>query len=85
MHALEEIDAAASPAVEAGKASPAAVDGPRRLWPRVLRTVLLAAFSQYIIISLAVGLSVAATLRYYVAPELVADFEIIARALKPVP
>jgi len=83
MSFLEETGAAAPPIAESGDAAPAAPDKPRRIWPRVLRTVLLVLFSQYMILAFGVGLSVAATLRYFVAPQLVADFETIAKALRP--
>jgi hypothetical protein len=50
--------------------------------PRYLRMILLAIFAQYTIVSLVVGLSVAATLRYFVTPQIVAKFEALAAALK---
>lgn len=49
--------------------------------PRYLRMILLAAFAQYTIVSLVVGLSVAATLRYFVTPQIVAKFEALNAAL----
>jgi PHP family Zn ribbon phosphoesterase len=50
--------------------------------PRYLRMILLAIFAQYTIVSLVVGLSVAATLRYFVTPQIVAKFEALSEALK---
>jgi hypothetical protein len=44
--------------------------------------VLLGIITQYIIIAAAVGLSLAATLHYYVTPQIVGTFEAIAKALK---
>jgi hypothetical protein len=55
---------------------------PQRQRPRYLRMILLAMFAQYTIVSLVVGLSVAATLRYFVTPQIVAKFEALAVALK---
>jgi hypothetical protein len=50
--------------------------------PRYLRMILLAMFAQYTIVSLVVGLSVAATLRYFVTPQIVAKFEALNAALR---
>jgi hypothetical protein len=50
--------------------------------PRYLRMILLAMFAQYTIVSLVVGLSVAGTLRYFVAPQIVAKFEALNAALR---
>ena len=55
---------------------------PQRPRPRYLRMILLAMFAQYTIVSLVVGLSVAATLRYFVTPQIVAKFEALNAALK---
>jgi hypothetical protein len=44
--------------------------------------MLLVFAAQYIIVALLVGLSVAATLRYLVTPQIVAKFEAIATALR---
>jgi hypothetical protein len=55
---------------------------PQRQRPRYLRMILLAMFAQYTIVSLVVGLSVAATLRYFVTPQIVAKFEALNAALK---
>lgn len=49
---------------------------------RRLGRMLLAFAAQYIIVALLVGLSVAATLRYFVTPQIVARFEAIATALR---
>lgn len=49
---------------------------------RRLRRMLLIFAAQYIIVALLVGLSVAATLRYFVTPQIVAKFEAIATALR---
>jgi len=57
----------------------AAAPQPQR--PRYLRMILLAVFAQYTIVSLVVGLSVAATLRYFVTPQIVAKFQALAAAL----
>jgi len=53
---------------------------PRR--PRYLLAILRAIFAQYIIVSVIIGLSVAGTVRYVVAPQIVAKFEALADALK---
>jgi hypothetical protein len=74
--------AAGSPADGAGLPS-AAAGRPRSPWPRALRKVLLGIVTQYIIIAASVGLSLAATLHYCVTPRIVAQFEAIAKALKP--
>jgi hypothetical protein len=70
-------------AVEAEQAAlPAAGKRPRRRLRRV-GLVLLAVFAaQYTITTIIVGLSVAATLHYYVTPQIVATFETLAVALK---
>ena len=77
-----EIDAAASPFAEADVVSLAAADRPPRFWRRALRWVLLAIIAPYVIVATCVGLSVAATLHYFVTPQIVATFEAIDRALK---
>jgi hypothetical protein len=83
VHSLEETEVVAASPGEAEDAAQAFADPTRRIWPRLLRIVLLVAFSQYLIIALGVGLSLAATLRYYVTPQLLATFEAITKALKP--
>jgi hypothetical protein len=55
---------------------------PRRRLRRVLMVVLAVLAAQYTITSLIVGVSVAATLRYFVTPQIVAKFEALAMALK---
>jgi hypothetical protein len=55
---------------------------PQRPRPRYLRVILLAMFAQYTIVSRVVGLSVAATLRYFVTPQIVAKFEALNAALR---
>ena len=57
-----------------------ALEQPPRL--RYLRMFLLAVFAQYTIIAVVVGLSVTATLRTFVTPQIVAKFEALAAALK---
>jgi hypothetical protein len=59
----------------------AAAKRPRGLLRRLGRMLLVFA-AQYIIVALLVGLSVAATLRYFVTPQIVAKFEAIATALR---
>jgi len=59
---------------------PAAGRSPPR--PRYLRRILLTIAAQYAIVSLLVGLSVAAVLRTFVTPQIVAKFQAIAAALK---
>jgi hypothetical protein len=61
---------------------PAAVQQPRRRWRRLLMMVLTVLAAQYTITSIIVGVSVAATLRYFVTPQIVAKFEALAIALK---
>ncbi len=77
-----EIDAAARPATEAEPVALAAAEKPRRFWRRALRWVLLAIVAPSVIIATCVGLSVAATLHYFVTPQVVATFEAIDKALK---
>jgi hypothetical protein len=59
----------------------AAAKRPRGRLRRLGRMLLVFA-AQYIIVALLVGLSVAATLRYFVTPQIVARFEAIATALR---
>jgi hypothetical protein len=82
VHSLEEAEAIAASPGEAEAAAQALAEPTRRIWPRVLRIVLLVVFSQYLIIALGVGLSLAATLRHYVTPQLLATFEAVTKALK---
>lgn len=70
-------------AVEGEQASLlAAEQPPRSRWRRVLMVVLAVLAAQYTITSVIVGVSVAATLRYFVTPQIVAKFEALAVALK---
>jgi hypothetical protein len=55
---------------------------PRSRLRRVLVGALAVLAAQYTITSIIVGLSVAATLRYFVTPQIVATFEALAAALK---
>jgi hypothetical protein len=58
---------------------------PPRVRRRRLRAILLALLTQYAIIVTIAGLSVAATLRYLVTPQIVAQFEAIEAAFKRLP
>ena len=58
---------------------------PPKVRRRRLRAILLALMTQYAIIAIVVGLSVAAILRYLVTPQVVAQFEAIEAALKRLP
>jgi hypothetical protein len=78
-----DMDAAANSRADVAHIPSAASDKPRSPWLRALRKVLLGIITQYIIIAATVGLSLAATLHYYVTPQIVAQYEAIARALKP--
>ena len=82
MQPHDDLDAATNATAEAGIPR-AAADRPRSPWLRALRRVLLGIITQYIIIAVTVGLSLAATLHYYVTPQIVAQYEAIAKALKP--
>ena len=55
---------------------------PPKVRRRRLRSILLALTTQYTIVTLIVGLSVAGILRYVVTPQFVAKFEVIEAALK---
>jgi hypothetical protein len=55
---------------------------PRASWRRVGAIVLTVFVTQYTVTMLLVGLLVAGTLHYLVAPQIVARFEAIATALK---
>jgi len=59
----------------------AAVSAPRKR-RRWLRAALLIFTAQYTITAIMVGACVAATLRYLVTPQIVAQFEAISAALK---
>jgi hypothetical protein len=60
----------------------AAEQPPRSRWRHLLMVVLAVLVAQYTITSVIVGVSVAATLRYFVTPQIVAQFEALAVALK---
>lgn len=62
-----------------------AATGPQKVRRRLLRRILLALVTQYVIIATIVGLSVAATLHYLVTPKVVAQFEAIEAAFKKLP
>ena len=55
---------------------------PRASWRRIGVIVLTVFVTQYTVTMLLVGLLVAGTLHYFVAPQIVARFEAIATALK---
>lgn len=65
--------------------APLAVAAPQRVRRRLLRRILLALVTQYVIVATVVGLSVAATLHYLVTPKVVAQFEAIEAAFKQLP
>ena len=77
-----DMDAAANALAGIAEVPRAAADWAPSPWLRALRRVLLGIITQYIIIAATVGLSLAATLRYYVTPQITAQFEAIANALK---
>ncbi|MFG3597279.1 hypothetical protein [Bradyrhizobium sp. RDI18] len=58
---------------------------PPKVRRRRLRAILLALMTQYAIVAVVVGLSLAAMLRYLVTPQIVAKFEAIEAALKRLP
>jgi hypothetical protein len=58
---------------------------PQKARRRLLRRILLALLTQYVITATVVGLSVAATLHYLVTPKVVAQFEAIEAAFKRLP
>lgn len=69
--------------LEAEKTSLLAAERRPRSRLRRVGAILLKAFiAQYTVIPLVVGLSVAATLRYFVTPQIVATFEALSAALK---
>jgi hypothetical protein len=55
---------------------------PRASWRRVGAILFAVFITQYTVTMLLVGLLVAGTLHYFVAPQIVARFEAIATALK---
>ena len=58
---------------------------PPKVWRRRLRSIVLALTTQYTIVAVVVGLSLAGILRYVVTPQIVARFEAIEAALKRLP
>jgi type II secretory pathway component PulF len=60
----------------------AAEQRPRARLRRIGAILLTAFITQYLIVALIVGLLVAATLRYFVTPQIVATYEALAAALK---
>jgi hypothetical protein len=61
---------------------PLASARPRRRLRRIGAMVLMAFIAQYVLIALLVGLSLAATLHYWVTPQIVATFEALNAALR---
>ena len=72
-------------AVEGEDAAILAVASAPKVRRRWLRSILLALMTQYTIVAMIVGLSVAGILRYVVTPQIVAKFEVIEAALKRLP
>ena len=62
-----------------------ATAGPPKVRRRRLRAILLALLTQYLMIAALVGLTVAATLHYWVTPQIVATFETLEAAFKRLP
>jgi hypothetical protein len=62
-----------------------AATAPRKARRQLLRRILLALVTQYVVIATLVGVSVAATLHYVVTPKVVAQFEAIEAAFKRLP
>ena len=58
---------------------------PPKVRRRRLRSIVLALTTQYTIVAVVVGLSLAGILRYVVTPQIVAMFEAIEAALKRLP
>jgi hypothetical protein len=58
---------------------------PMKARRRGLRRILLALLTQYVVIAVIVGLSLAATLRHLVTPQIVATFETLEATLKRLP
>ena len=71
--------------VEGKEAAILAAAGAPKVRRRRLRSILLALTTQYTIVAMLVGLSVAGILRYVVTPQIVAKFEAIEAALKRLP
>ena len=72
-------------ATEGEDAAILAVASAPKVRRRRLRSIVLALMTQYTIVSMIVGLSVAGILRYVVTPQIVAQFEAIEAALKRLP
>ena len=58
---------------------------PPKVRRRRLRSILLTLTTQYTIVAVVVGLSLADILRYVVTPQIVAQFEAIEAAFKRLP
>ena len=58
---------------------------PPKVRRRRLRSIVLALTTQYTIVAVVVGLSLAGILRYAVTPQIIARFEAIEAALKRLP
>jgi hypothetical protein len=56
--------------------------GPKPRRRRLLAMILAIATAQYTIVTILVGASVAGALRYLVTPQIIAQFDAIAAALK---
>jgi hypothetical protein len=82
MQPQTNIDAAEIAAVDIAPPARAVAGRRRSPWLRALRKVLVGMITQYIIIGAAVGVSLAVTLHYYVTPQIVAQYEAIAKALR---
>jgi hypothetical protein len=61
---------------------PTTMRTPTSRWRRPWRLLLAIFTAQYTIIAIMIGVSLAATLRYVVTPEIAAKFEAITAALK---
>ena len=66
---------------------PIAATAPKKVRRRLLRAILTVLTAQYSMVAVIVSLTVAATFRYLVTPQIVDKFEAISAALKrwPVP
>jgi hypothetical protein len=81
-HSKVDMDATTDAVADIAEIPRAAADAQGSPSLRAFRMVLLGIVTQYIIIAATVGLSLAATLRYYVTPQITAQFEAIAKAMK---
>jgi hypothetical protein len=68
-------------AVEEDAPSFAVTKRPSGRWRRLRAIFFTALVAQYTLIALGVGLPLAATLRYFVTPQIVATFEALTKAL----